>query len=252
MKFPSPGKFYKKGSQEKTHLQRLDVFLLRSPFEGAGSVLSCRARCFAGHGGPAVRVFSPSGFHYLFATKLVCSETSKAEPRSSGDHSSIRDSWPIAFSGYPRGPRVGCETRCPKHAAPNLSAETRSRTRVSRELDGHRQRRSPGWSGSAQKHSSCLWFQMLGVEAHSSLPHDQNDGGNLPGQGQPRHFRSHAPGQQFRIELRERTGLSRGDNRRTFEQILQIVIVISVQPANLDLLLLPFELSFHKVVISAA
>jgi hypothetical protein len=50
-----------------------------------------------------------------------------------GDHSSIRDSWPIAFSGYPRGPRVGCETGCPRHTAPNLSAETRSRTRVSRE-----------------------------------------------------------------------------------------------------------------------
>jgi len=61
-----------------------------------------------------------------------------------GDHSSIRDSWPIAFSGCPRGPRVGCETWCPKHAAPNLPAETRSRTRVSREPDGHRQRRSLG------------------------------------------------------------------------------------------------------------
>jgi hypothetical protein len=30
-----------------------------------------------------------------------------------GDHSSIWDSWPMAFSGYPRGPKVGCETRCP-------------------------------------------------------------------------------------------------------------------------------------------
>jgi len=30
------------------------------------------------------------------------------------------------------------------------------------------------------------------------------------------------------------------------------VIAISVQPANLDLLLFPFELSFHNVVISAA
>jgi len=28
------------------------------------------------------------------------------------NHGSIRDSWPIAFSGYPRGPRVGCEARC--------------------------------------------------------------------------------------------------------------------------------------------
>src|SRR5271155_1436407 len=33
---------------------------------------------------------------------------------------------------------------CPKHAAPIYPAETRSRTRVSREPDGHRQRRSPG------------------------------------------------------------------------------------------------------------
>jgi hypothetical protein len=57
-------------------------------------------------------------------------------------HGSIGDSWPIAFSGYPRGPRVGCETKCPRHILPNLSAETRSRTRVSREPDGHRQRKS--------------------------------------------------------------------------------------------------------------
>src|ERR1022692_4937621 len=60
----------------------------------------------AGHCSPAIGGFSRSGFHRLFATKPVCSETSKAEPRSSGDHSSIRDSWPIAFSGYPRGPRM--------------------------------------------------------------------------------------------------------------------------------------------------
>jgi hypothetical protein len=177
----TPDKFYKGRSQEKTPLLQLKLFLLLSPIDGASSVLTGRTMCsVAGHFGPAIGGSSPSGFHCLFATKPVSSETSKAEPRSIGDHSSIRDSWPIAFSGYPRGPRVGCETRCPKHAAPNLSAETRSRTRVSRELDGHRQRRSPGWSGLVQRHSSCLWFQMLGVEAHSSLPHDQNDRGNLP------------------------------------------------------------------------
>ena len=83
--------------------------------------------------GRAVWVFSTSGFHRVLATKPVSSETSKAERRSSGVHSSIWDSWPIAFSGYPRGPRVGCETMCPRHTAPNLSAETRSRTRVFRE-----------------------------------------------------------------------------------------------------------------------
>jgi hypothetical protein len=38
-----PGKFYKRGSQEKTLLQPLKFFLLRSPLDGAGSVLACRA-----------------------------------------------------------------------------------------------------------------------------------------------------------------------------------------------------------------
>src|SRR6266704_5088511 len=118
----------------------------------------------------------------LMATKPVSSETSKPERRSNGDHSSIWDSWPMAFSGHARGPRVGSETGCPRHTAPNFTAETRSRTRVSREPDGHRQRNTQRWSGLDQRHSSCLWFQMLGVEARSSLPHDQYDGGNFPGQ----------------------------------------------------------------------
>src|SRR5215831_9780981 len=69
---------------------------------------------------------------------LVSSETSKAERRSNGDHGSMWDSWPVAFSGYPRGPRVDSETTCPRHTAPRDLTETRSRTRVSREADGHR------------------------------------------------------------------------------------------------------------------
>jgi len=42
----------------------------------------------------------------------------QANRLSAANHGSIWGSWPIAFSGYPRGPRVGCETGCPKHAAP--------------------------------------------------------------------------------------------------------------------------------------
>src|SRR6267378_2449068 len=202
--------------------------------------------------GRAVWVSSTSGFHCFFATKPVCSETSKAERRSSGVHSSIWDSWPIAFSGYPRGPRVGCETWCPKHAAPNLSAETRSRTRVSREPDGHRQRRSPGWSGSAQKHSSCLWFQILGVEAHSFLPYDQHNGGNLPRQSQTCHLRSHPFGKQGRVEFLERTRFDGSDGGGTLKQILQIVIAVAVESANRDLLLGFLQLPFHRTIISTA
>jgi hypothetical protein len=39
------GKFYKGRSQEKTHLQRLEFFLLLSPLDRAGFVLTYRAMC---------------------------------------------------------------------------------------------------------------------------------------------------------------------------------------------------------------
>jgi len=127
----------------------------------------------------------------LSAVFIASSQRSRSVPKPAKQNggqvativlSGTRGPW--LFLVIREGPRVGCETRCPKHAAPNLPAETRSRTRVSREPHGHRQRRSPAWSGLGPRHSSSLWFQMLGVEAHSSLPHDQNDRGNLPGQSQ--------------------------------------------------------------------
>ena len=176
--------------QEKTRPPRLEFFLLLSPHDRARSVLTYRAMRSVADG-----VFSTGGFHRFLATKPVRSKPTKRNVVQFGDHGSIRDSWPIAFSGYPRGPRVGCETVCPRHTAPNLPAETRSRTRTSREPHGQRQRNPQRWSGLDPRHSSCLWFQMLGVEAYSSLPHDQYDGGNFPGQGQAGHLRPHALGQ---------------------------------------------------------
>src|SRR5579864_8596525 len=142
-----PDKFYKGGSQEKTLLRRPEFFLLPSPYDRA-RVLICRAIdsvCSAQW--PSDLGFFYQRFSSPVATKPISSETRKAERWSGANHGSIGDSWPIAFSGYPRGPRVACETKCPRHILPNLSAETRSRTRASQEPDGHRQRRSPGWSG---------------------------------------------------------------------------------------------------------
>src|SRR5271155_4203047 len=153
-----------------------------------------------------------------------------------GDHGSIRDSWPIAFSRCPRGPSVACETRCPKYAGPNLPAETRSRTRVSPDPDSHRQRNTQGWSGLDQRHSSCLWFQILGLEAHSSLPYDQHNRGDLSRQGQARHLRPHPFGHQGCVEFLERTRFDRSDGRGTLKQVLQIVIAVSVESANRYLL----------------
>src|SRR6202035_2599740 len=131
----------------------------------------------------------PGVFIAFWRRSLSVPKPTKQNVVKFGDHSSIWDSWPIAFSGCPRGPRVGCETRCPRHAEPNLSAETRSRTRVSREPGAHRERISPGWGRLDQRHSSCLWFQISGVEAHSFLPYDQHNGGDLPRQGQTCHLR---------------------------------------------------------------
>ena len=54
--------------------------------------------------------------------------------------------------------------------------------------------RIPGMERIRSRHSSCLWFQILGVEAYSSLPYDPYDGGHLSCQGQPCHLRSHAFG----------------------------------------------------------
>jgi hypothetical protein len=99
------GKFYKGRSQEKTPLQWLDIFLLRSPRNGAGSVLNFRAMCLL----PAVSIASSQ-------RSLTVPKPTKPNRGQVGDHSSIRDFSPIAVSGYPRGPRVGCETTCSRHA----------------------------------------------------------------------------------------------------------------------------------------
>ena len=101
-------KFYKGRSQEKTHLHRLEFFLLRSPLDRARSVLTDRAMCSVACGG--------LGFLYQRFSSLLRDEACQFRNQQSrtvvkfGDHGSIGDSWPIAFSGCPRGTRVGCET----------------------------------------------------------------------------------------------------------------------------------------------
>src|ERR1700739_1609897 len=82
----------------------------------------------------------------LPAVFIACSQRSRSIPKPAkpndgqvGDHGSIGDSWPMTFSGYPRGPRVDWETAGPRDAAPSKPVETRSRTWVSRELLQHRE-----------------------------------------------------------------------------------------------------------------
>jgi hypothetical protein len=157
---PSPVKFYKGGSQEKTLLRRPEFFLLPSPGDRARAVLTFRAIDSAcGARWPSDLGFFYQRFSSPVATKPISSETRKAERWSGANHGSIGDSWPMAFSGCPRGPRVGWETRCPRRTVPNFTVETRSRTRVSRRTDGHRQRRSPRWSGSIRDTQAACGFR---------------------------------------------------------------------------------------------
>jgi len=107
----------------------------------------------------------------------------------------------------------------------------------------------PRWSGLDQRHSSCLWFQILGVETGSFLPEVQGDRRNLARQRQTGHLWTDALGQQGSIELLKRTRLVGSDDGRTLEQIFQIVIMIGVEPANRDLFVRPVELSFYVTIV---
>jgi hypothetical protein len=193
---PSPDKFYKGGSQEKTHLLRPEFFLLPSPLDRARSVLTFRARdSVAGPCDPVDGFSLPA----VFISCLRRSQSVLKPAKQNGGQvptmvlSETRGLWLFRVIREGLGSSVRLSAR--GRTAPNFTAETRSRTRVSGETDGHRQRKSPGWSGFGQRHSSCLWLQMLGVEAHILLPHDQHDRGNLSGQGQTRHLRPEALGQ---------------------------------------------------------
>src|SRR5438552_154053 len=71
---------------------------------------------------------------------------------------------------------------------------------------------------SHQRRSSCLLFQMFGVEIYSFLPDDQRDRGNLPGQGETSHRRLRPLGQQSLVESVERSSGDAGHGGCTLEE----------------------------------
>src|ERR1700732_1190291 len=52
-----------------------------------------------------------------------------------------------------------------------------------------------------QRRSSCLWFQIVGVETYLLLPDDQRDRGNLPCQGETSHRGLPSLSQQSLVEI---------------------------------------------------
>src|SRR5579863_7104870 len=108
---------------------------------------------------------------------------------------------------------------------------------------------NPGWT--LDRRSSCLLFQMFGVETNSFLPDDQSDGRDLARQGETRHRGLHALGDEGGVKLLERSGNGSGPGRHTFEDIFQIVIVVGVEPADGQELLGAFQLALYEAVFSA-
>ena len=84
-----------------------------------------------------------------------------------------------------------------------------------------------------QRRSSCLWFQMFGVEGISFLPDDQRDRGNLPRQGQACHGWFPSFDEQTLVEIVERPRGNGGHCCGTLEDILKIVVVILIESAKL-------------------
>src|SRR6266568_62780 len=100
-----------------------------------------------------------------------------------------------------------------------------------------------------QRRSSCLLFQIVGVETYLLLPDDQRDRGNLPRQGQARHCRFPSLSQQSLVEIVERPGSDAGSQGRTFENVFQVVVVVFIETAQGYRFVRALELSFHNAVL---
>ena len=105
--------------------------------------------------------------------------------------------------------------------------------------------------GFSTRRSSCLLFQMFGVETHSFLPDEQSDRGDLARQGQTRHRWFHPFGNESRVELVEGPIDTSGPNGCTLEDIFQIVVMIFVEPADGYDFLGALELATHHAVFPA-
>src|SRR6266567_5193573 len=99
--------FYKKGCQEKTPPAAGGEIFSRDPAHCNFASLEKFDLPFWGVSSGELAV--PSSLRERQASVVECV-----------NHGSIRGSWPMAISGYPRGHNVKWVTRCPRHTGPDL------------------------------------------------------------------------------------------------------------------------------------
>src|SRR5260370_7637427 len=92
---------------------------------------------------------------------------------------------------------------------------------------------------------------MFGVETCSFLPDDQCDRCNLPRQGETGHRWSPPFGKQGLVKIAKWSGGGAGLHGRTLEDILEIMVVVIIQPAKLLWFLGTSQFSFDKTVFRA-
>jgi len=100
-----------------------------------------------------------------------------------------------------------------------------------------------------QKRSSCLWFQLGGVETYLLLPDDQSDRSNLPRQGETRHRWSSSFGKQGLVKITQGTSRGAGPHGRTFENIFEVVVMVFIQATQRHRFLGSLELPLHDFVL---
>jgi hypothetical protein len=89
-----------------------------------------------------------------------------------GNHGSIRGSWPMAISGYPRGHNVKWVTRCQSTRGRISLTDTPLEPSISRTRPTTTREISQRWKAFLHRRcSSCLSRQVLWIETHSFLPH---------------------------------------------------------------------------------
>src|ERR1017187_69133 len=94
-----------------------------------------------------------------------------------------------------------------------------------------------------QRRSSCL-FQIMGVETDSFLPNDQGDRSNLARQGETSHRWSHPFGEQCLVKIAERSMAGARSHGRTLEDVLEIMVMVRIEPTKLLWFLRTLQLSF--------
>src|SRR5260370_37484418 len=100
----------------------------------------------------------------------------------------------------------------------------------------------------SQRRSSCLWFQIVGVETYLLFPHDQGDRGNLPRQGQAGHRGLPPLGEQSFIEIVHWSSSGARSHGSSFENIFEVVVVVLIQTTNRRGFLGTLQLSFGNAV----